>query len=121
MNPLRSEIAALNSFALILARTADKSGASLVVGVSTALAADGIPASKPPATNRARPKVRARIELLMFMNSPFDNLQRHPRVGGDPCNYPDIFGSVSWVPACTGMTSSVCLRGSKQWLPEITP
>src|SRR6185436_4833568 len=56
MNPLRSAIAALNSFALILARTAVRSGASLVVGVSTAWATSGNPASVPPAIRRTRPK-----------------------------------------------------------------
>ena len=30
---------------------------------------------------------------------------RHPRAGGDPCNYPSALGSLAWIPASAGMTS----------------
>ena len=34
---------------------------------------------------------------------------RHPREGGDPCNYPRTIGQVSWVPAYAGMTLAIAI------------
>src|SRR5436190_22101712 len=65
--PLRSAIAAFHSLALTLARTAERSGASLVVGVSTAFTAETRPTNT-QTPRRAIPKARASVEVLMIVS-----------------------------------------------------
>src|SRR5437660_5370157 len=65
--PLRSAIAAFHSLALTLARTAERSGASLVVGVSTAFTAEARPTST-QTPRRAIPKARVSVEVLMIVS-----------------------------------------------------
>src|SRR5215471_11909387 len=61
---LRSAMAALNSLAFIFARTAARSGASRVVGVSTAFMGD-TRAGRRQSVSRVAPHTRISVELLM--------------------------------------------------------
>src|SRR5436189_5482777 len=76
--PLRSAIAAFHSLALTLARTAERSGASLVVGVSTAFTAETRPTST-QTPRRAIPKARASVEVLMIVSLVCAFPKRHRR------------------------------------------